>query len=337
MKHPLIIITPIIFILLSSSASLAQTEKPDSAATPFKKVIQKSIKELNESHYDKNLQRKYAQIYYDYYLNHPDEKYSKFALATAFKFWGNLGAVDKVDSVIAHLDYHSKSWRYFLTIVPNAYANSEHNSIEDAVTLFEKLTNKLTDPKSKSLAYCWLAEYYHSHNDTAKLKKAARAMINLDANKEQVKEGLGYLYELKSLNIGQRAPSFQAETVQGQSISVPQDNKITLLEFWATWCGPCMGEIPHLKSIQSKYSADDLQIIGISLDTNPKKVEQFIRSKKMSWPQIIQPKEWDGEITKKYNVLGIPATYIISKNGKIIAKDLRGEELEKEIANLMNQ
>jgi len=339
MKKNLRVFTPLVFILLFNFVALAQNEKTESDSTSFERIMKKSSKELAKSNYNEKVQRKYAQIFYQYYLDHPneDEKYREWALGTAFKFWANIGAADKVDTAMAHLDYNSKSWGNFLAFVPTAYVNSNQKSIKDAVKLFEKLTKKLTDPKSKSRAYWWLAGYYHDHNDVEKLKNAARAMINLNAIQVHVNQGLGYLYELKSLNVGQEAPHFQIKTVQGPSLSAPQNNKITLLEFWATWCGPCMGEIPHLKSIQSKYSTNNLQIIGISLDTDLEKLKQFIHQKRMSWPQIIQPKAWDDKITKEYNVIGIPKTYIIGQDGNIIAKDLRGEKLEKKIANLINQ
>ena len=111
-------------------------------------------------------------------------------------------------------------------------------------------------------------------------------------------------------------------------------DKIIFLGFWATWCGPCIPEISHLKSIQSKYSEDKLQIIGRSLDTDLERLKQFIKSKEMRWPQIIQAEEWDDDIIKAYNVSGIPRTCIVGKEGKIVAKDLRDEELEEEIKKI---
>lgn len=323
--------------LISNSTLFAQSEQTISDSTSFKKIIENSFEELGESNYDDDVQRKYAQIFYNHYLNHANGKYSEWALVTAFKFWGNIGAADKVDKAMAQLDYDAESWRHIIAYVPNAYVNSEDKTIENAVALLEGLTDKLTHPKSKSGVYWWLASYYHGQNNVEKLKSAARAMINLDAIETHVNMGLGYLYEIESLNIGQEAPHFQVKTVQGEFISLPQNDKIILLEFWATWCGPCMPEIPHLKSIQKKYSDNNLQIIGISLDKNLERLKQFIRERNITWPQIIQTKEWNGEIVNLYNVSGIPRTYIIGKDGKIIAKDLRGEELEKEIAKLMKQ
>lgn len=337
MKYHLRVLFNLIVTVLISTSALAQTEISDSDSTAFESIIEESFKELGESNNNEGVQRKYAQIFYQYYLDHSSDKYSEWALASAFKFWGNLGAVDKATEAMGKIDYNDKSWSNFIEFVPNAYHNNENKTIEDAVALLEELTGKLTDSLSKSRVNWWLAGYYHEQEDIENLKNAAREMVNLNASEIHVDQGLGYLYEIESLNIGQDAPKFKAETVQGESISLPDNNKIIILEFWATWCGPCIPEIPHLKSIQSTYSEDRLQIIGISLDTDLERLKQFITSREMSWPQIIQSEEWDGEIIKKYNVSGIPRTYIIGENGRIVAKDLRGEELEKKIANLINQ
>lgn len=335
--HLRVFLILVISTFINNSTLVAQSEQsfPDSAS--FKTIMDKSFEELNKSNHAEDVQEKYAQIFYQYYLEHPNEKYSEWALGTSFKFWGNLGAVDKAEKAMTQLDSDAEIWSYFLAFVPNAYINSEDKTVEDAVELFENLTDKLTHPKSKSRLYWWLAMYYHDENNIEKLKHAARAMINLDAIEVHVNQGLGYLYEIESLNIGQQAPHFQAKTIQGESISLPQKNKITLLEFWATWCGPCKPEIPHLKSIQEKYPSNNLQIIGVSLDKDPQKLKRFIEEKEMTWPQIIQSKEWDDKIVKLYNVSGIPRSYIIGKDGKIIAKDLRGEELETKVDELMKK
>lgn len=337
MNNILKVLLCLTFPFFLHSCVLAQTEDLDPDSNSFEAILEKSFEELDESNYGEDVQRKYAQVFYRYYLENPNEKYSEWALVHAFKFWGNIGAAEQTKEAMAKLDSNAQFWGDFIEFVPNAYRNSEHKTLEDAVELLEELKGNLTDPMSKSRIYWWLASYYHVREDIENLKRVAREMINLDASEIHITQGLGYLYELESLNIGQEAPHFQGKTVQGEPISVPQNDKIVLLEFWATWCSPCIPEIPHLKSIQAKYSEDDLVIIGISLDTDLENLKQFIQDKDMTWPQIIQPQEWNDDIIKMYNVSGIPRTYIIGKDGKILAKDLRGEELEKEITKLMNQ
>lgn len=163
-------------------------------------------------------------------------------------------------------------------------------------------------------------------------------MINLDAVDVHVNQGLGYLREIASLNVGQEAPPFQAETIQGEKLSLAdQEGKIVILEFWATWCGPCKPEIPHLKSIDETYPNEKVQVIGISLDKDLTKLGEFIAKEEMKWPQIIQPEEWNGVIAEKYNVSGIPRSYIIGPDGKILAKDVRGKDLEDKIAELVSE
>lgn len=326
----------LIISLISISPVFAQqAEAP--ADTAFKKVMEQAFQKLEESNNSEDVQRKYADIFWDYYLEHPDRKYSEWAGVHAFKFWGNWGAVDKVKKAMAQLDSDAEFWSYFIAFVPSVYINNEDKTKENAVQLLEGLTNTLTHPKSKSRVYWWLASYYDEQNDTEKLKGAARAMIKLDAIEGHVNEGLKYLREIASLNVGQGAPSFQATTVDGKALDVPINDKIIILEFWATWCGACIREIPHLKTTDKSYSDDQVKIVGVALEKDLQKVKEFISKKKMGWAQIIEPDEWGSSIAQKYSVVGVPRSYIIGPDGKILAKDLRGEGLEQKIAELVSE
>jgi thiol-disulfide isomerase/thioredoxin len=111
--------------------------------------------------------------------------------------------------------------------------------------------------------------------------------------------------------------------------------KVVLVDFWATWCGPCVGEMPAVQKAFDAYHAKGFEIIGISLDQEKSKLESFVKEKGLRWPQSFDGKGWENEIARKYGIQGIPATFLIGKDGKIVAKDLRGPALEKKLAELL--
>ena len=109
---------------------------------------------------------------------------------------------------------------------------------------------------------------------------------------------------------------------------------IVLLDFWASWCGPCLREVPNVKKIYDKYHSKGLEILGVSLDDKQKAWVNAIQNKELNWKHVSSLKGWDCPVAKLYNVTGIPRMYIIDENGTIIAQDLRGEALTKKMDEL---
>jgi thiol-disulfide isomerase/thioredoxin len=108
-----------------------------------------------------------------------------------------------------------------------------------------------------------------------------------------------------------------------------------LVDFWATWCGPCVGELPNVLKTYEKHHADGFDIIGISLDQDKAKLTSFTKEKNMTWRQYFDGQVWQNKLAVKYGVNSIPATYLLDGEGKIIAKDLRGEALEEAVTRAL--
>jgi thiol-disulfide isomerase/thioredoxin len=135
-----------------------------------------------------------------------------------------------------------------------------------------------------------------------------------------------------SLVVGAKFPDFNEKDLAGKPLSIANDKgKVVLLDFWATWCGPCVMELPNVIETYKKHHAGGFEIIGISLDENQGRLQSFIKDKQMTWPQFFDGKKWQNKLAVKYGVNSIPATYLLDREGKIIGKDLRGEELEKAV------
>lgn len=141
--------------------------------------------------------------------------------------------------------------------------------------------------------------------------------------------------ELASVSIGGTAPDITLMTPDSTELSLSSlRGHYVLLDFWASWCGPCLREVPNVKAIYDKYHDKGFEIYGVSLDETPGPWKAAIKKNEMNWHHVSSLKGWDCPTAKRYNVTGIPRMYIINPEGKIIAMDLRGEELANFVASL---
>lgn len=137
--------------------------------------------------------------------------------------------------------------------------------------------------------------------------------------------------------IGQPAPEIKLASPAGEEMALSSlKGKVVLIDFWASWCGPCRKEMPNVVKAYAKFKAKGFEIFGVSLDSDKDRWVEAIAKDGITWPQVSDLQKWGSEVVRLYNIQGIPYTVLLDKEGKIIAKNLRGEELEKKLAEVLN-
>jgi peroxiredoxin len=169
----------------------------------------------------------------------------------------------------------------------------------------------------------------------AQMKAIYSKMEPNETNSAYYKD-LKKLYEsTKGVEIGEMAPDIDLPQPNGTNLKLSSlRGKVVLIDFWASWCGPCRAEFPNVKKVYSKYKDQGFEIYGVSLDKDKSAWVNSISSLGLDWKHVSDLKYWSCAPAKVYKVSGIPATVLIDKTGKVIAKNLRGEELEKKLAEL---
>jgi thiol-disulfide isomerase/thioredoxin len=157
------------------------------------------------------------------------------------------------------------------------------------------------------------------------------AFVAMVEKQEQMEAGVKKIQD--ALAVGTQFPGFDEKDVTGKPLSVAgYKGKVVLVDFWATWCGPCRMEMPNVQNAYQKYHDKGFEIIGVSLDSDQQKLLDYIKENNMPWPQFFDGQGWSNKLAVKYGIQAIPMNFLLDGNGKIIGKSLRGEELADMVA-----
>lgn len=143
---------------------------------------------------------------------------------------------------------------------------------------------------------------------------------------------------LEATSVGQMFTDLKGKTPDGKEIALSDyagKGKYVLVDFWASWCPPCRKEMPHIVELYNKYKAQGFEIVGVSLDDKNADWEKGIKDLNISWAQISDLKGWKSDLAAAYAVNSIPQTFLLDKDGKIIAKGLNAEELSITLEELL--
>lgn len=147
-----------------------------------------------------------------------------------------------------------------------------------------------------------------------------------------------FVLSKQSTSIGVEAPDLNLEDVNGQKIALSSlRGQYVMIDFWASWCGPCRRENPNNVALYNKYHSKGFEIYGVSLDDNKDKWVNAIAADKLTWKHVSDLGGWSSSAAKIYNVSSIPQTFLLDKEGKIIAIGLRGEQLTQKLEELFGK
>ena len=140
------------------------------------------------------------------------------------------------------------------------------------------------------------------------------------------------------IELGEIAPDFTAPSIDGSNVTLSAElkkNKVTLVDFWAAWCRPCRVENPNLVRLYRKYNKEGFNIIGVSLDRTKEQWEQAVIDDNLPWIQVSNLNFWNDPIARRYSIRAIPQSYLLNKDGLVMGKNLRGQDLEARISAML--
>lgn len=168
--------------------------------------------------------------------------------------------------------------------------------------------------------------------------KAWRQKIDPKLNNHPYTKQLDEYIRLAAFGVGSVMPNFTLKTPDGKDISLKDfEGKYVLVDFWASWCGPCLREMPNVVKLYKECKGKNFEIFGVSLDNKKDAWVKAIKANGMKWPQGSDLKGWGSEPARLCNVSAIPFTVLIDPEGEVIAIDLRGEQLHAKVKEVLGK
>ena len=197
----------------------------------------------------------------------------------------------------------------------------------------ERVGNLLSkDYPEEHMPYAMLNAVARMTSDQEKSMKILKRLAALDNSNPQISRIISQAKgELKKREALGKPLEMKFTSLDGKEVDLSKmKGKVVLIDFWATWCGPCVKEIPSVKKTYDELHSKGFEIIGISLDSDKGKLEDFIAKNGMPWPQFFDGKGWKTSLAKEHGISSIPAMWLVDKKGNLVDQNARAD-LEKKV------
>lgn len=232
-------------------------------------------------------------------------------------------------------------------IAEHIYGNTvSQEEQEVGMAKIDKLNNHFADVVKETaeknikneFGYFLLTYYPSEIIDDATYSRLIEKLPEEMRQRPAIKQRVESIKQHAKIAEGSTISNFSQSTPEGTELSIMSEvskNKVTIIDFWASWCGPCRQEMPFMIALYNEYKNKGLGIVGVSLDQDKDSWTTAIEKLGMPWPQMSDLKGWENAVAQQFDVTSIPHTIVVDQKGTILRRGLRGEELEEYISELL--
>ena len=252
----------------------------------------------------------------------------------------NMEYYDKLMALRTDMEAKVSNWNKQVAAATEKKDNKKIAQIEQEYTAAEQdVVNKvkaMLPEMGTSLASLFALNFINIESDFATYESLAQRFEKENPNSPHAKSLIGRVARIKGVSVGAPAPEIALNDTTGTPVPLSSlRGKYVLIDFWASWCGPCRAENPNVVRMYNKFKDKGFAIYSVSLDQAKANWTKAIRNDNLTWTHVSDLKFWQSAAAQQYGVQAIPATFLLDKDGKIIAKNLRGDALEQKLEEVL--
>jgi thiol-disulfide isomerase/thioredoxin len=248
----------------------------------------------------------------------------------------NFTYMNQLLAISKSLENRVAAWNLEIEKTPSSQDRIQKEFIKAQTETLEKI-KALIPAMGTNLVALWATNFLPTDTELATLEAVGERFRKVRPTHPQVRPFLENLKRLKGVGVGSEAPEIALNTPTGERLALSSlRGKYVLIDFWASWCGPCRRENPNVIKTYAAYKDKGFEIYGVSLDQDKAAWLKAIETDQLVWKHVSDLQYWNSVAAQAYQVSAIPMTFLLDKEGKIMAKGLRGAALDQYLADLFS-